>query len=118
MNKIKISGLILSALLLFSCGDNSYKDYILDHADQITKDESDDGAKYYRIDITESSYYTDITIRQLDDSSYTAVFWGDRESFLWDFRLDHDFTIDVPYNRYKNKNVERDVKILEALNKL
>jgi len=71
----------------------------------------------FNIDI-DHNYYEYVTIHDLSDSSYCVVFWGDRDSWKWDFIKDKDFCIDVKYNRYKGKNVDLDVKVLFTINKI
>jgi hypothetical protein len=87
------------------------KKYIIDHASEIYKTED-----CFVIDTCiDRSYYTDVSIRINSDSSYSVVFWGNRESFLWNFRKDKSFTVDVPYKRYKGKNIKLDEQILFIL---
>jgi len=66
---------------------------------------------------TDYKYYKDITLRLLDksDSTYQIIFWGDRESILWDFKLDKDVRVTIPYNRYKDKDVALDVQVFELI---
>ena len=59
------------------------------------------------------SYYTDATIRVMPDSAYTIIFWGNRKSIMWDIRKDYSFTVEIPYNRSKGKDVSKDIKIFE-----
>lgn len=105
---------VLMVLVFVGCGDNKYKDYIIEHADEFRVIDSWDG-KRYKMDMCscESSYFTDVTIGFRGDSSYFVVFWGDRDSWKWDFKKDYDFSVDVPYQRHIKKDVSRDIKILE-----
>ena len=92
--------------------DKKIKKYVLAHKDQIKKE------KYgLVIPSTDYKYYKDITLRLIKgtDSTYQIVFWGDRESILWSFKLDKDITVDIPYNRYKGKNVELDEKVFKLI---
>jgi len=108
--------LFLSLIVMFcvGCGDTKYKDYIIDHADEIRWDIELD-SNYYVMDSCEYDYYTDVTIRMINDSAYTVIFWGDRDSWLWRHKLDKHFTVDVPYNRSKGKGVATDMFILYLL---
>jgi hypothetical protein len=92
--------------------DKAIKKYVLSHKDQIKKEEN-----LLVIPTTDFKYYKDITLRILDpvDSTYQIVFWGDRESVLWRFKLDKMVRVTTPYNRYKDKNVELDVKVFELI---
>ena len=93
--------------------DKKIKKYVLAHKDQIKKE------KYgLVIPSTDYKYYKDITLRLIKgtDSTYQIVFWGDRESILWSFKLDKLVLVDVSYNRYKGKNVELDEKVFELIN--
>jgi hypothetical protein len=93
--------------------DKGMKKYVLAHKDMIKKE-----GNILKISSTDFKYYTDITLRLLDsnDSTYQIVFWGDRNSKLWDFKLDKSITVTIPYNRYKNKNVNLDVQVFELIN--
>ena len=90
--------------------ENRCKRYIIKHQNEI---ETLTG----KIPSCTMKYYTDITVRQWGDgdSSYNVIFWGNRESWIWSFKLDKHFTIDIPYNRSKGKNVELDVKLMEII---
>jgi hypothetical protein len=59
-------------------------------------------------------YHEGLVIRFHSDSSYTVVAWGRRESFMWSVLGDKSLTVDVPYNRYKGKDVSLDVKIISS----
>lgn len=109
-----ISGIVMFAIMIFLSSEISTKrckKYIIKHASYIVKD------KYgYSIDTCIGlPYYTDISIRMDSDNSYNVVFWGNRESFLWNFRLDKHFSADVPYEKSKKHNVELDEQILSIL---
>ena len=93
--------------------DKKIKKYVLAHKEMIRKE------KYgLVIPSTDYKYYKEITLRLVDnsDSAYQIVFWGDRESILWSFKLDKLVLVDVSYNRYKGKNVELDEKVFELIN--
>jgi len=92
--------------------DKGMKKYVLAHKEMIKKHET-----HLVIPTTDYKYYKDITLRILDpvDSTYQIVFWGDRESKLWRFKLDKHITVTIPYNRYKEKNVKLDVKVFELI---
>ena len=92
------------------------KDYVLDNRDKLVKEE-----KGLAIIGTDFHYYTDVTLRLLSyapyntDSTYQIIFWGDRNSWKWRFKLDKSIIVDIPYNRYKGKDVTLDLKILHLL---
>lgn len=90
--------------------ENDCKNYIIEHQDDMIKYKTN----RYKIDTCEFNYYTDITIR-ISDSSYNVIFWGDRKSWKWGHKLDKYFEIDIPYNRYKGKNIDIDVEIIKIL---
>ena len=112
----KLFGTILVTLLLFSTlfwgynRQNSSKNFIIKYAGKISKYDS---TKYHIENL--KGYYTEVTIRLNSDSSYTVVYWGDRNSWLWDFKKDYYYTIDVPYDRYKGKDVTKDIEILNII---
>jgi hypothetical protein len=109
-----ISGVMMFVIMISLSSEISTKrckKYIIKHASYIVKDKHG-----YSIDTCIGlPYYTDISICMYSDSSYNVVFWGNRESFLWDFRLDKSFTVDIPYEKYKKHNVELDKQILFIL---
>jgi hypothetical protein len=110
-----LTRLCVCALLaagIFSCTENHYKKYIIEHKSELRIQDKE----FVRIDSIKDSYFTDITINIKKDSSLYVIFWGDRDSWQWTFRLDNDFAIDIPYNRYKGKNIKLDLQILEAVN--
>jgi len=96
--------------------DVTCKDYIIEHSDEIEYLEVpmfEDGI--YTIDSCDMYYFTEVTIKSLDDSSYFIIFWGDRDSWLWKYKLDKSFEVSIPYDRSKGENVDKDLKILQAL---
>jgi hypothetical protein len=93
--------------------DNKCKKVIIENKKSIRYDAENN---VFKIDSTTFNYYTDISIKLNGDSCYYIVFWGDRDSWLWDFKLDKNFSIDIPYNRYKGKNIDKDVEIINILN--
>jgi hypothetical protein len=102
---------VIITVLTTEISSKRCKKYIIEHASMIVKDEYG-----FKIDTCIGlPYYTDISIRVDSDSSYSVVFWGDRNSFLWNFKLDKTFSVDIPYNRYKNHNTELDEKIISLL---
>ena len=95
--------------------DKKVKKYVLAHKEMIRKENN-----FMVIPSTDFKYYKDITLRLLEgtDSTYQIVFWGDRESILWRFKLDKLVLVDIGYNRYKGKNVELDEKVFELINNI
>jgi hypothetical protein len=95
------------------------KNYIIEHKDELRTDNwSDNEWINFKLDSCDNIYYTDVTVRIKKDSSYNVIFWGDRDSWRWRFKLDKFFTIDIPYNRYKDKNIELDIKLYDIINKI
>jgi hypothetical protein len=96
--------------------DKGMKKYVLTHKEMIKKENNN----LLVIPHTDFKYYKDVTLRLIDgtDSTYQIVFWGDRESILWRFKLDKLVRVTIPYNRYKGKNVELDEKVYEMINEL
>jgi ABC-type uncharacterized transport system auxiliary subunit len=93
--------------------DKGMKKYVLAHKAMLKKEENN----LLVIPSTDYKYYKDITLRLLDgtDSTYQIVFWGDRESMLWRFKLDKHITVSIPYNRYKGKNVNLDTQVFDLI---
>ncbi len=104
--------ILLTAFVLQSClTDTSAKQYILEHRAEVQKT----NACYFRIDSIPNGYYTDVTIEIHKDSSFSMVFWGNRGSWQWRFRKDKQLSVDIPYNRYKRKDVSDDVLVYWVL---
>lgn len=61
-------------------------------------------------------YYGEVSFTLTDDSSYVMVLWGDRESLWWNIRKDKVILVDVPYDRYKGRNVDLDVELISEFN--
>jgi len=116
-------------ILLANTPTNSYcKNYIIEHQDEIKLVDNswnnDSTIQHFKIPTVEGYYWGDITIRYYNDNHYNVIFWSDRQKmedkeflwrFLWNFKLDKDFDVDVKYREHKGKNVELDVEILKIL---
>lgn len=89
------------------------KRFVINHKDELVGDGS-----FYKIMHSDRKYYKDVTVRRVGDEGYSVIFWGDRDSWLWRFRLDKYFTIDLPYRESKQKDVSLDIQILDILIKL
>jgi hypothetical protein len=99
---------------VFNITENRCKNYIIKHKNEIVSYKYN----YFEIKKCNLNYYTNITLKFYPkDSLYYLIFWGNRNSLLWNTRLDKNFLIDIRYNRYKNKNVKRDIEIYNILNK-
>lgn len=94
-----------------SPSEKSAKEYIMEHRSDITKT----NAACFKLDTVYNSYYTDATIQIRFDSTYHVIFWGNRNSWLWRFKKDLNFTIDIPYQRFKGNDVSQDVIIYSIL---
>lgn len=120
MNKklLHLLGFIFTFMIFYFIGlqfnkiENS-KNYIICHSDNITKQ----GKNTYNIKFN-SGYYTNMNIKLYADSSYNVIYWGDRTSFLFDYRLDYYFSVDIPYERSIGNDVSDDIKILKILNSI
>ena len=66
----------------------------------------------FEINNLESYYYEDATIRLIDNNTYQVIYWGNRESWLWDFKKDYYFTV----NLNTEQSIESNDRII--LNKL
>ena len=96
-------------------GEKKMKKYVLEHQDQIEKT-SNEYMSYLTIPKTEYKYYTDISLKLLDENTYMLIFWGDRNTWKWNIKLDNDITVDVKYKEIvKNKDVTLDKKVLEFI---
>ena len=104
---LPIIGFILTSCLT----NNGCKEFVLANYDFIIKRD----AKSFIIDGTNFKYYTDISIRLNDDSSYTIVYWGDRKSWKWNYLKDKYFTVDISYNKSKGIDTKLDEKIIALL---
>jgi len=100
-------------LIFVGCGNRKYKEYIIEHSSELRK--NNDIPNIYNLDTCELSYYTDVTVSLIDDSSYSVVFWGDRDSWLWNWKLDKHFVVDDPYNNHKKINTTQDNEILKII---
>lgn len=63
----------------------------------------------------DKNYYTDMSISVDKDSAYTIVLWGNREHVMYNLKKDFILTVDIPYNRYKGKDVTQQVKLYQIL---
>ncbi len=84
---------VLTAVFCVGCGDTKYKKYVIEHSSEIRKYKGGNGDTYI-IDTCNMKYWKDITIRRNSDSSYTVVFWRDRDLWLWMFRSEKSITMD------------------------
>jgi hypothetical protein len=100
---------------VFNITENRCKNYIIKHKNEIVSYKYN----YFEIKKCNLNYYTNITLKFYPkDSLYYLIFWGNRNSLLWNTRLDKNFLIDIRYNRYKNKNVKRDIEIYNLYKEL
>ena len=114
--KIKIILALFVITFFVSCDSNDkYKNYVINHSDEIYMTEYG----VFKIDSCEIKYYTDISIRTTElifnDTAYSIIFWGDRNSWKWKYKKDKYFNVDVKYNRYNGENVDKDLMILYTL---
>jgi predicted oxidoreductase (fatty acid repression mutant protein) len=96
------------AVVLSSCqSETSQKEFLIDNVYKMEK-VSETSFVIENLD----GYYTEKSISFQSDSSFTIICWGDRNSFLWNIRKDKKITVSIPYDRYKGKNVDIDVKLV------
>lgn len=100
-------------LLLTSCVDNSHKQFVIDNVDKMERSKYSNLNTFHTID-TLNGYHKHVTITIHQDSSYNIIFWGDRNSIWFDILRDKQILVNIPYNRYKGKNVDKDIEIIKA----
>ncbi len=54
---------------------------------------SQDHLKTYRLDVPYSEYYEYAQVKVFKDQLF-IIFWGDRDSWLWKFKLDNHFYVE------------------------
>ena len=106
--------MIVYAILRSEPSNTYCKKFVIKHRNEWISD-SGTTKGYYRINHTDKKYYIDVTIKLLDDDAYSIVFWGDRRSWLWRFRLDKHFTVDASYRESKHQDVALDRQILQII---
>jgi hypothetical protein len=104
---------VIKLILTAEPSDIHCKRFVINHKDEIIKEGS-----FYKIMHSDRKYYKDVTIRRFGTDGYSVIFWGDRDNWLWRFRLDKYFNADVPYRQSKHKDVLLDKEILEILTNL
>ena len=110
MKKFKIAVYAMLAVVFYSCqAETSHKEFLIDNVDKIEK-VSETSFVIENLD----GYYTEKSISFQLDSSFTIICWGDRNSFLWNIMKDKKITVSIPYDRYKDKNVDIDVKLVSV----
>ena len=110
-------GYVISYYIFDYVDEDKYKDYIIEHQDEIVKGDPENGDPlgWYKIPSCEYEYITDITIRKTSDSVYDIVFWGDRDSWKWKYFKDIDFEINIPKDFSTNESIEKDLEIFNIL---
>jgi len=112
-----LTGFILLGALVVLIGafpimtENSCKKYIIEHQDDITKD----GPNKYRLQTPDLNYYEEVTINLRSDKGYYIIFWGSRDSWKWNIKLDKNFDADIMYKEYKGKNTNLDRELLKTI---
>ena len=91
--------------------DRHCKEFVLNHQDKIIKRENN----FYVIPFTDRRYYQDVSIRKMEGEAYSIIFWGNRKSWLWRFKLDKSVDVNIPYRESKGKDVILDLQILDAI---
>lgn len=103
----------LLAVVFSSCQtEESQKEFLIDNVEKMERI-SDNSFVIKKL----GGYYTEKSISFQSDSSFTIICWGDRNSFLWNIFKDNKITLSIPYNRYKGKNVDTDVRLVEVFKK-
>ena len=97
--------------------DRFYKRYIIENSYRIeTKYNWDSTSTFLSLTYL-GSYWEDFQITRTGEFSYKVIVWGNRDSFLWIFFLDEDFSGDVKYDEYKGKNAKLNKEILKLFDK-
>jgi len=95
------------------------KQYIVDHKEELVFKHNGKLWAFFTIDSCELNYFTDVSVRLYDKHTYDIIFWGDRDSWQWDYRLDKHFSVDTHYEMLsKNKTLAEmklDVDVLTVL---
>lgn len=119
--RINIFLVLVALYLLFTIGmyslppmvftENQCKKYIIENQNKIVdrSQKYDDLLISCEIISDDLSYFTDVQFRLYKDSTYDIIFWGDRNSWKWDFRTDKHFHV---YD-LKTKQDTQIVKILQ-----
>lgn len=101
--------IFLCSFLFISCQtENSHKQFFVDNVELAEKYSEN----IFIIDSLDS-YYTEKSLRFLDDSSFVIICWGNRDSFWWNIRKDKKISVSIPFDRHKGKNVDLDIKLIE-----
>jgi hypothetical protein len=107
---ITIVAYFILAIVFSSCQSEKYqKEFLIDNVNKIEK-VSENSFVIENLD----GYYTEKSISFQSDSFYTIICWGDRNSFWWNIRKDKKIDVSIPYDRYKGKNVNIDVKLISV----
>ena len=106
--------MIVYAILRSEPSNTYCKKFVITHRNEWISDPGKNKG-FYWINHTDKKYYIDVTIKRLDNDAYTIVFWGDRRSLLWRFRLDKHFTVDASYRESKNQDVTLDRQIIQII---
>jgi len=102
---------MLLSVKFYNTNNNMIKNYIIRNSDNVCQIYDNTFTVIYY----DNWYFTDITIKLMDDSSYYVLLWGDRDSKWWWLLNDHIFFVDVSYNKSKKIDVLKDIEILKIL---
>lgn len=89
--------------------------YLIKNENNIERDLPCENCFYVK-DFNDKNYYTDMSISVSNDSSYIIILWGNRNHIMYEHKKDVIVTIDIPYNRYKGKDVAKQVRLYQILN--
>lgn len=108
---LAMSAFVSLILMKLLPNDKYCKQYVLKHKGEICKED-----KTLVIPTVENKYYDDITLRLLGEDRYQIIFWGNRDSWKWRFKLDKCVIVDYTYEYAKGrKGTKIDYEILQLI---
>lgn len=91
---------------------NKFKRYVIENFSRIYID-SENLLKLTYLDF----YFEEVSIKKMDENTYTIIAWGDRNSIFWYLFKDYYFTIDLKYKESKKKSIKLDKKVMRLFEK-
>lgn len=106
--------LITLTISLTNCkSDNYYKNYVIQ---QINTTDTLNIKRGWLVLPSNKFYYEDITVSGISDSSLTIICWVDRKDWTRKIVNDRVIIVNVPYSRYKKKDIKTDVELIKSIN--
>jgi hypothetical protein len=84
--------------------DKAVKDYVINNYYKFENVPQDQFKPSKSLTTKNLSYYTDITLRIITDSTYQIICWGDRNSILWYFKLDKQIIVTMNYDKINDQD--------------